>query len=149
MKKVLPALMLAVSALCLSTTPLPAPEEAGEPYVPTDAERARWTMADMRTLAIALSAFHTDNGRYPDGETLQAAIPDIEPSYVRKAPSRDAWGTPFKYVPDPGGSGYLLVSAGADLAFDASTWSTETKAASFGEDAVVRTGDFTRVWVYR
>ena len=116
---------------------------------PTDAERARWTMADMRTLAIALGAYHLDNSAFPAGETLKDAIPKFEPTYVRKAPVRDAWGTPFKFTSTPDGSGYTLISAGANRRFDESSWSAEGENEEYGEDAVIRNGDFLRTWAYR
>jgi hypothetical protein len=150
MKRV--SIILSVAALLAVLGPGPqlhAGASGGSAYVPTDAERARLTMADMRTLAITLAAYHQDNGKYPAGATLDAMISSVEPIYVRHAPRHDAWGTPFRYVPDEDLSGFTLVSAGADGVFDEKTWSQEKTSENFADDAVVRNTDFIRKWAYR
>lgn len=141
--------LVAVVSICGAATVSPARE--GEParYVPTDAERARWTMSDLRTLGIALEAFRTDNGRYPTAATLEEAIAAIEPIYVRKAPASDAWGTPLRYIAVQGGAGYLIASAGSDARFEESSWTAEGEAASYDGDAVLKDGRLTRGWAYR
>ena len=118
-------------------------------YLPTDAERARWTFFDMRSLGIAMEAYRTDNGVFPDAATLEEAIAAIEPIYIRKAAVHDAWGTRFKYVPEPDGAGYMIVSAGADLEFKEESWPHDGEAEQFEEDAVLKSGKFTRSWALR
>ena len=146
------SIILSVAALLAVLGPGPqlhAGASDGTAYIPTDAERARWTMADMRTLAIALAAYHQDNGKYPAGATLDQAISSVEPIYVRHAPRKDAWGTGFRYISDKDLSGFTLVSAGADGAFDEKTWTEDKTSEDFSDDAVVRNTDFIRNWVYR
>jgi len=118
-------------------------------YIPTDAERARWTMADLRTLAIAIDAYHIDKETYPDGTEIEDVLAIIEPNYVRKAPLKDAWGTTFKYTVSPDHASYTIVSAGADLRFDNTTWSRPGEFDGYGEDVVVQNGEFVRTWAYR
>jgi hypothetical protein len=123
--------------------------EPPKPYLPTDAERARWTMSDLRTLATAVEAYALDNKTYPAAATLDALIPMIEPIYVRKAPVVDAWGHPYVYVASADRKSYRLVSAGADGATDAKSWDAAGALKSFDEDAVVSSGAFSRSWPYR
>lgn len=118
-------------------------------YLPSDAERARWTMSDMRTLAIALAAYHIDRKAYPGGASLADAIAAVEPIYVRKAPTRDAWGTPFRYLPAADGSGYMIVSAGADRVFEESPWDRPGESDDFADDVVLRDDRLIRTWQYR
>ena len=119
------------------------------PAPPTDAERARWTMSDMRSLATALEAFAKDHKAYPEGTTLAAVLASIEPAYIRKAPSRDAWGRAYIYASSAGGDGYTLVSAGADGVTHANTWPNAGPLENFDDDAVLDSGAFTRPWPYR
>ena len=134
------ASVLAISSL-LAAPAAPAP--------PTDAERARWTMADMRSLATALEAYAKDHHTYPGGTDLAAVLPTIEPSYIRKAPARDAWGHPFVYVPSSDGGGYRLASAGADGTTQPETWAVTGPLDDFAADAVVDSGSFVRPWPLR
>jgi len=40
-------------------------------YMPTDAERARWTMFDMRSWKTAFDAYKMDHGAYPNATTFE------------------------------------------------------------------------------
>lgn len=118
-------------------------------YVPTDAERARWTMSDLRSLATAVEAYATDHKAYPAAETLDALLPMIEPIYIRKAPATDAWGHAYHYLPSPDRQSYRLVSGGSDGLTDPRSWDVPSTLATFDEDAVVTSGSFSRSWPYR
>lgn len=69
------------------------------------------TIADMKTIGLAIEAYIVDNSMAPGGGTATVAI-DLEPYladfYLKHLPFLDGWGTPFQYV-----SGAL----GADQAF--------------------------------
>lgn len=52
------------------------------------------------------------------------------------AHARDAWGVPFHYERTADGSGYRLVSAGADRTFARETWSVEGEFENPAEDIV-------------
>lgn len=118
----------------------------GRDYVPTDAERARWTLSDMRSLELAFHAYHVDRGRYPEGAGIEQAVAAVLPSYVRSISIHDAWGTPFEYVVSADGASYTLASAGAGGEFDRATWKEEGEFEDFGEDSVVTDGEVTRRW---
>jgi len=124
----------------------PAPQA---PYSPTDAERARWTMSDMRSLATALEAYAKDNHVYPTGTTIEALVAAVQPSYMRKAHATDAWGRAYVYVPAADGTSYRLVSAGSDGKTDPGSWESAGPLATFEADAVLDSGSMTRPWPFR
>ena len=115
---------------------------AQDAYVPTDAERARWTLQDMQSWRIALEAYKTDHKSYPAAATLQEAVAAIAPMYIRVAPVNDAWGRPYLY--ERTGEGFRLVSAGADGEFNRASWTTAAKDLAPEADAVI--SDAARFW---
>ena len=117
-------------------------------YLPTDAERARWTMSDFRTIATAAAAYKVDHGAYPAAKSIDELQKLVQPIYVKSLPTRDAWGNALRYVSD--GKVMTIVSAGADGAFNEASWGTPAKwMQSFSEDAVWTDGSFTRNWEYK
>ena len=118
---------------------------AGGAYLPTDAERARWTMSDMLSLRTALEAYAHDHGNaYPAVTTIDGLRKELEGKYTIVAPARDAWGREYRYQRN--GDGFRLVSAGADGTFDESTWSTPGRVKSLADDAVLSN---ERRWLFR
>ncbi|MFA6957694.1 MAG: type II secretion system protein GspG [Thermoanaerobaculia bacterium] len=118
-------------------------------YVPTNAERARWTMGDMRSWATALGAYHQDNGAYPAANSIDTLKPSVEPMYIRIAPLTDAWGTAYKVVSTK--DGFRIISAGADRKFDDATWGlASNELPSWSDDAVIDQSGmrFFRSWKY-
>jgi len=136
MKKVLPLLFLV--ALPLFSAEPAAP--------PTDAERARWTMSDMRSIATALEAYATDHNRYPDAKDILDVAKAVQPTYIRFTPLRDAWGNNFKV--EATATGYRIVSSGSDSAFDETSWAVAGKDLPYGADAVFANGKMVRSWSY-
>jgi Type II secretion system (T2SS), protein G len=136
------AILLAIVLLALTRTACPA----DGPYIPSDAERARWTLFDMRSWKLAIAAYKQDHGSYPAARTLEEVRAAVEPAYIAKAPMVDAWGRPYRY--ELTRSGFRLVSAGADGKFDPSTWDWQGQLSSLDADAVVtEQGQFwTRSW---
>ncbi len=102
-------------------------------YNPTDAERARWTMFDMRSWKTAFYAYKTDQNVYPTVKTLDEARAAVEPMYIKHAPMTDAWGNPYRI--ESNANSFRIVSAGADGVFQADT-STPGVLQSFNDDAV-------------
>jgi hypothetical protein len=107
---------------------------ASETYVPTDAERARWTMSDMMSWKIVFEAYKTDHQAYPVVKSVDEAKAAGEPVYIRHAPMNDAWGHAYRIESD--GKTFRVVSAGADRVFQ-SDISKPGKLESFNDDAVV------------
>ena len=104
-------------------------------YVPTDAERARWTMQDMMSWKTVFDAYYTDHKEYPHVTTVAEARAIAEPMYIKAAPMTDAWGNPYRIEAD--GKSFRIVSAGADGLFKPETWTTGGTLTTFSEDAVV------------
>ncbi len=77
------------------------------------------TMKDLRIIATCLEARATDTNEYPTVLTIEELKPLLQPTYVRKLPLADAWGTPYAYVSD--GRSYRIVSAGADRRFESAS----------------------------
>jgi hypothetical protein len=106
-------------------------------------------MSDMRSIATALEAYAKDRDSYPSGASFSVIIASIQPNYIRKAPTRDAWGHDFYYAAGPDGQSYTLVSAGADGVARSETWATAGGLDNFNDDAVLASGAFARTWPYR
>lgn len=121
-------LILAVGTL------LPLALFAADPYIPTDAERARWTMHDMQSWRIALDAYKLDHKLYPTAKTPEEARAAVEPIYIFHAPMTDAWG--HTYQIESNRNGFRIISAGADGSFQPQTWSVGGRMSSFTADAV-------------
>ncbi len=106
---------------------------ATDVYVPSDAERARWTMSDMISRKTVLEAYAIDHQQYPVIKTLEEARALSEPIYIRHAPVADAWGRPYRIECE--GKSYRIVSAGADGVFQ-DDMSAGGTLKSFNDDAV-------------
>jgi uncharacterized protein DUF2059/type II secretion system (T2SS) protein G len=76
------------------------------------------TMADMRTVAIALEARATDTNSYPVSGDIEAIARLLEPTYALETPKKDAWGNPFRYIGTADAKHYRIVSGGADGRID-------------------------------
>jgi hypothetical protein len=77
----------------------------------------RHTMADLRSVGIAVEAYQLDRGAYPipPGSGYQPVAfvrRHIEPTYIRSTPLMDAWGNTLLYWSD--GVHYRVVSPGKD-----------------------------------
>ena len=118
-------------------------------YVPTDAERARWTMHDMMSWKTVFDAYYTDHKEYPHISTMDEARAIGEPTYIKAAPMHDAWGNPYRIEAD--GKSFRVVSAGADGVFKPETWTTGGTLTSFDDDAVVTNQSrwWFRRWEFR
>lgn len=107
---------------------------ADGPYLPTDAERGRWTMADMSSWRISFAAYKQDHGNYPQAKSAADVKAALEPMYIAHLPMTDAWGR--AYAVDSNEQGFTVASAGADGKFDKKSWTTGGTLSSFDEDAV-------------
>lgn len=137
---------LAVAVLLIAPS-LTAPD-AG-PYVPTDAERARWTTFDMNSWAIVLDAYYKDTNRFPDAATFEELINKVQPVYIRVAPARDAWGRAYSYGVTADGSSCTLASAGSDGQFESDPSGEAARLSDFADDAIIKDGKLVRGWEFR
>ena len=108
------------------------------------------TMADLRSIATASEAYATDENKYPSVTAYSDLGPILSPTYIKKMPEKDAWGTPYLYVVSSDGQHYRFVSAGADkrFEFNASTIanlpenSAGKESASLDDDIIFEDGRF-------
>jgi general secretion pathway protein G len=91
--------------------------------VAVDRGKQKRTLADMRSIGIAVEAYAVDHGRYPPGAmspTPVAGTGDdnlekyLAPVYIRELPTLDGWGNPILYSSDAEGTSYAIYSAGKD-----------------------------------
>ena len=109
--------------------------------------RQKRTMADMRTIAVALEAYGVDHQgeEYPPGEYAASLAPHLQPTYMKAVPSVDGWGTGIRYSPLPN-RGYVIVSAGANKTFEADSPDeyASGETSHFDCDIVFSNGSFVQ-----
>lgn len=118
------------------------------PNMLTAMQRAKQkrTMADTRSLATALESYATRENHYPNPDQLSSAL---VPEYIKVLPSRDGWGTPFRYECWPAGActNYGISSAAADKTFEHESlegYASDTKTSDFNADIVFANGSFVQ-----
>jgi hypothetical protein len=50
-------------------------------------------MADLRSVGTAIEEYSIDNNFYPVADDVAELETSVSPSYIRKLPERDGWGT--------------------------------------------------------
>ncbi len=81
--------------------------------------KARKTMGQIRTLAIAMEAYAIEFNRYPlvASKGIHDVCRALAPKYLRECPTTDAWGTPFLIQVSMKEDHYRIISAGTDAMF--------------------------------
>jgi general secretion pathway protein G len=104
--------------------------------------RQRRTMADMRSVATAISSYGTDYSFVPQvaAGTVAALTPYLVPTYLRTLPSRDGWHRDLVYQGE--GLSYTVRSLGGDGVAQASPPFGPT--TSFPADILVSNGIFVQ-----
>jgi len=115
----------------------------------------RRTMADIRTLGVAIEAYSTDKNEYPKGSTANDLSAALAPTYIKSVPALDGWEHAIKYTclkdattPDSEKcAGYALASAGKDGIFEQPPIENATSqdprpTTSFDCDIVFSNGKF-------
>jgi hypothetical protein len=108
-----------------------------------DAGRVKRTAGDLRTVATAVESYSIDNCQYlavgdvPVSHLAQA----LEPTYVRKLPTRDGWSSPLLFR--GGTNEYTVTSWGSDRRRGGGgTVAPDGRTTSFRNDIVFSTGSF-------
>ncbi len=79
-----------------------------------DKAKQKRTMADIRTIGVAVEAYSTDNARYPQGVTTWSGLKVIiNPHFMREPPDVDGWQNGWE-VDAANGVDYTLISEGKD-----------------------------------
>ena len=103
--------------------------------------RQKRTMADMRTISIAIETYNIDHSYYPgNGLSMEQLRYALEPFSARVIPLNDGWGNRYRYSTD-GRSDYTLESYGRD-GTDGDNISFTTRF-EFDRDLVIYSGTFT------
>lgn len=111
------------------------------------------TLADMRSLAVALESFRADTGVYPGGDSIEEVAAQLGAHGWTSPTATDAWGHPMRWgCWEPDGDGcasYELVSPGKDGQLqpdDGAGGYTEGAFPSddFDADIVLHDGMFSR-----
>jgi hypothetical protein len=87
----------------------------------TELEKKRpWrrTMADIRTVAVAIEAYMTDHDESCPAGNYESLESVLAPTYIKHVPEKDMWGHPYAYVVSEDHKHYRIVSAGADNSFE-------------------------------
>lgn len=105
------------------------------------------TMADIRTVGIALETRETDTHDYPTVRSFDELVPLLEPTYLKNVPRVDGWGNAWKYESwkdESGASHYALGSPGRDKKFDHPSLRmySKQKTTDLDADTVFRDGEF-------
>lgn len=76
-------------------------------------------LANMRAIGTAIEAYAVDHQSYPPGNsTIQEISHYLEPSYIKKTPTKDTWGNFFLYNATEDGQSYTITSYGKDHKLD-------------------------------
>jgi type II secretion system protein G len=116
--------------------------------------RQKRTMADMRTVASSWESRATDvnsyliSGATIEWPTANSDISAIEaalmPTYIKKIPNYDGWGTRFRVGWTTEGDSYSVHSYGADktISFSATSSTMPVTTANFDCDIIFSEGNF-------
>lgn len=123
------------------------------PYDWNDSQRRKQkkSMGDMRSIGTAAESYAVDYNRYPASAASlppgpypsrplpPSMVSSLEPTYIRKLPLSDGWGSPFLYRTTPKNDNYVIVSTGRDGIPGTFTLGSTT---SFDADIVFSNGQF-------
>lgn len=110
------------------------------------------TMGDMRSIGTAAESYAVDYNRYPAAAAVTIAgsptdsiasgvLGSLEPTYIKKIPTLDGWGSNFLYGVYNNNSEYVIRAAGRDGAPDAYTGGATT---DFNRDIWFTNGQFVQ-----
>lgn len=108
--------------------------------------RQKRTMADIRSIATAVEAYTVDNNFYPrvnEGVARTQLEHYLEPTYIRRIPVNDGWGTSLIWVgATTDGNSYTLFSGGRNRN-TAMVWLGGART-DFNDDIIYSVGSFVQ-----
>jgi type II secretion system protein G len=104
--------------------------------------RQKRSMAEIRALALAVSAYGTDFPTVPRlaSATANQLSPYLTPTYLKHLPVEDGWRHPLQYQGE--GLDYTILSLGSDGAFSGGPPRGPT--TSYAEDIILFNGQFVQ-----
>jgi general secretion pathway protein G len=114
----------------------------------TQRSKQKRTMADLRSIAVAVEGYASDHKAYPDVKDVAALSGVLVPTYIRTVPLLDGWGHPMRYESWSSDGqridAYAVGSAGKDGSFSRASLREYQSAATtnFNEDIVFSMGSF-------
>jgi type II secretory pathway pseudopilin PulG len=105
------------------------------------------TMGDMKSAAMAIEAYITDNYKAPEAKSYAELNSILSPFYIKVLPLKDAWGNDFHYYHGTGDKQdeYGIGSGGKDGVFngwDQSGFYWVTTVRGFDNDIIFANGQF-------
>jgi general secretion pathway protein G len=76
--------------------------------------RQKRTMADMRAIATAVTAYMVDNNIVPNVTTITGLADQLETTYIQQLPDLDGWSNQYVFQRDANASEYSIISYGRD-----------------------------------
>jgi hypothetical protein len=105
------------------------------------------TMGDMKSIAMAIESYITDNYEAPPGNSLAELQSKLQPFYIKVLPIKDAWGNDYHYKHGTGDQkdAYFIGSGGRDGVFNG--WDQTgsyivTQMNHFDNDIIFANGQF-------
>ena len=110
-----------------------------------DRGKQKRTMADIRSVGTAVESYSIDNNNYPKAGTTYATLTtNIEPLYIRKAPTKDGWNQALQVDVDTNGTTYTLCSPAKNGGTTDCGGSSGGASTSFEDDITFSNGSFTQ-----
>jgi general secretion pathway protein G len=109
--------------------------------------RQKRTMADIRSIATAVEAYLVDMNRYPAvaAGAMSTLASYLEPTYLRRIPALDGWGTPYQWSGDiNSGMVYTIWSPGRDKTTESGISGPGGTTSDFNADIVFSGGSFSQ-----
>jgi hypothetical protein len=100
------------------------------------------TIADLRTLAVSVEAYATDENLYPPTSDLDHLAKLITPTYLRSMVRLDGWGKEYIYISDS--KAYRIISAGPDGRLSPDSQKLGVQHGDFGDDLIFENGEFVQ-----
>jgi len=100
------------------------------------------TVADLRTLAVAVEAYAVDHDVYPATASLDHLSELLTPAYLRSMVRLDAWGKEYIYISDTQND--RVLSAGPDGRLSPDSQKLGIRQGDFGDDLIFENGEFVQ-----
>lgn len=109
----------------------------------TDSTKQSATVANIRSIASAMSIYHMDNNQYPEAQDIDTLRSILEPVYIKRLPVFDGWGQVLFVHSEI--TGYTIGSGGKGWnGQEALTSNPAGPTSSYESDIILSNGSFTQ-----